>query len=275
MLELPESYTVAKQMRTTIIGKTINKVVVNASPHKFAFFFGDPAEYSNRLTGKTITNAESFAGFVRMSCNDLRILLNDGVNIRYHPENDPIPEKHQLLIGFDDASSIVCTVQMYGGLWVFQEKENENLYYQVALEKPSPLSVSFDLAYFLNLFSITKSTLSAKAFLATGQRIPGLGNGCLQDILFNAKINPRTKICTFSAEVKERLFASVKDTLKKMTELGGRNTEKDLFGRPGGYSTILSSLTWQNPCPACGEHIIKQAYLGGSVYFCPHCQPVL
>jgi formamidopyrimidine-DNA glycosylase len=85
--------------------------------------------------------------------------------------------------------------------------------------------------------------LSAKAFLATEQRIPGLGNGVLQDILWYANIHPKRKISTLSAEQKHKLFRSVKTILAEMTELGGRDTERDLFGCNGGYITRLSKKT--------------------------------
>ena len=58
-----------------------------------------------------------------------------------------------------------------------------------------------------------------------------------------------------------------------MTELGGRDTEKDLFGAFGGYKTRMSKNTVGLPCLKCGEAIVKEHYLGGSVYFCPSCQP--
>ena len=273
MIEIPEAATISKQMEATVLQQTITNVIVNASPHKFAFYFGDPDRYPNRLLHKKILNVEAIAGFIRITCDNLRLLYNDGVNIRFLAVGDPIPQKHQMLIQLEDQTSIVCTVQMYGGLWLFQDQENENPYYLSAMEKPSPLSDAFDFAYFQKIFQNTKQTLSAKAFLATEQRIPGLGNGVLQDILFNAQINPRSKIEKLSAGDLERLFSSLKNTLMTMTELGGRNTEKDFFGRSGGYQTRLSSMTYQNPCPVCGNQIIKQAYLGGSVYFCPVCQP--
>jgi formamidopyrimidine-DNA glycosylase len=53
--------------------------------------------------------------------------------------------------------------------------------------------------YVRNLLSGEKlSSLSAKAFLATEQRIPGLGNGVAQDILFTAKIHSKRKMSTLS-----------------------------------------------------------------------------
>ncbi|MFO7935831.1 MAG: zinc finger domain-containing protein [Bacteroidales bacterium] len=27
-------------------------------------------------------------------------------------------------------------------------------------------------------------------------------------------------------------------------------------------------------CPNCGDAIVKEAYMGGAVYFCPVCQPL-
>ncbi len=74
---------------------------------------------------------------------------------------------------------------------------------------------------------------------------------------------------------KSNLFKSVKQTLAQMTAQGGRDTEKDIFSRSGGYKTIMSNKKLSQPCPVCGGAVVKQAYLGGNVYFCPACQPVL
>ena len=114
--------------------------------------------------------------------------------------------------------------------------------------------------------------MSVKALLATEQRIPGLGNGVLQDILFNARIHPKRKISTLNAEDKQLLFHSVKDTLRDMIAKGGRDTERDFLGNAGGYRCILSKNTYTKPCVCCGSRLIKEAYLGGSVYYCPNCQ---
>lgn len=46
----------------------------------------------------------------------------------------------------------------------------------------------------LNIFGVfipSNKKLTAKAFLAAEQRIPGLGNDVLQDILWDAGIDPR------------------------------------------------------------------------------------
>lgn len=274
MLELPESTVIARQVGETLMGKTIKKVIAGASPHSFAWYFGDPADYQIRLAGKRIEGAAGLGSMLEIAAQDCRIVLSDGVNIRYLDTAEKAPAKHQLYLEFEDGTAIVCTVQMYGGLLAFAIGENDNPYYIRAKEAPQPLTDAFDEAYFEKLRTEKTAKLSAKAFLATEQRIPGLGNGVLQDILFNARIHPKRKINTLTDLQYEALYTAVKDTLAQMTAAGGRDTEKDLFGNAGGYKTILSKNTLEWPCPVCGGRIVKEAYLGGAVYYCPICQPV-
>jgi formamidopyrimidine-DNA glycosylase len=116
--------------------------------------------------------------------------------------------------------------------------------------------------------------LSAKALLATEQRLPGLGNGVLQDILFEARIHPKQKVGALSARQRQVLYRVIRSVLAAMTRQGGRDTERDLFGQAGGYQTRLSRNTVGQPCPRCGETIRKESYLGGAVYTCAGCQPL-
>jgi formamidopyrimidine-DNA glycosylase len=275
MLEIPESKTLARQLKETLSGKTISNTVAAASPHGFAWYNGDPADYGAMLTGKKITGATGFGGRPEIWAQDMRISFADGVNVRYFKTGAKLPAKHQLLLEFEDGDAICCTVQMYGGLWAFKEGFNDDSYYLTAKEKPSPLSPEFDEAYFDSLIAgDTKHKLTAKAFLATEQRIPGLGNGVLQDILWHSKIHPKRKVSQLSDTQKQTLFSTAKDLLLDMTNQGGRDTEKDLFGNPGGYITIMSRKNDGMPCPACGDLIKSMSYLGGKVYVCENCQPL-
>lgn len=273
MIETPESLTLAKQLNETVSGRRITKVVAGHSPHKFAFYCGDPEDYPKLLTGKTIGESRGLGAMVEIDAEDCCIVVGDGANLRYHRNASAVPQKHQLLIELEDGSALACTVQMYATLWAFQAGQYENEYYLVAKTRPQPQTDAFDRQYFAALRA-GADKLSAKAFLATQQRIPGLGNGVLQDILFRAKLHPRRKMGTVSEEEYGRLFDVIKSTLSEMTQQHGRDTEKDLFGNYGGYRTVLSKNTAANPCPVCGGAIQKEAYMGGSVYWCPTCQPL-
>lgn len=274
MLELPEAVNLSLQIEELLIGKKISNVYVQTHKHKFAFFSECINEYDDILKEKTILSSKSSGGQVELRTECPVITLNDGINLRYFAPGEKRPKKHQLLIEFDDFSAIACSVQMYGAMLLYPDGIITNYYFLVGQEKPSPLAKEFDEEYFTSLLKQSKKNLSAKAFLATEQRIPGLGNGVLQDILFYSKINPKTKIENMTEKEIQEMYLNVKKILHKMTIEGGRNTEKDLYGVSGGYETVLSKNTFKNPCPLCGSEITKEAYLGGSIYYCSVCQPI-
>jgi len=272
MLELPESKNLAKQIKENLLGKTIMNVMVNKSPHKFAWFSHDEYSYHDKLVEKSITDTDAYGGMVEILIDDMRLVFFDGTNLRFYAQGEKLPDKHQLHIEFDDFSSFICSVQMYGGILLFDNTELDNPHYHDSKTKVSPLSDKNTEDYFLDLMDSVKQTYSVKAFLATEQRYPGLGNGVLQDILFNAKIHPRRKLASLSQQEKTAIYNSLKQTLLEMTLQGGRDTEKDIFGQPGGYQTKLSAKTKLQPCPDCGDDIVKEAFMGGAIYFCPTCQ---
>ncbi|MBN1643994.1 MAG: hypothetical protein JW856_04170 [Dehalococcoidales bacterium] len=273
MIELPEALNIAEQINNTISGKRIVSVVGAHTPHKLVWYYGEPSKYPALLNGQVIGKAGAYGGMVEIKAGKANILMGEGVGVRFHQKNEPRPQKHQLLIEFEDGSAVSGSIQMYGGIGCFLDGEIDNPYYKVAKEKVPPFSPEFDKAYFDSLISAPEvQKLSLKAFLATEQRIPGFGNGVLQDILFNAKMHPKKKVGTLSGKDKDILFGSLKSTLSAMAAQGGRDTELDLFGRPGGYKTILCKNTVNKPCPVCGTPIKKEAYLGGSIYYCEKCQ---
>lgn len=275
MLELPEVITLSKQINHVLAGKTITQVFNATKPHKFTFYNSDPLEYGKVLVGKTILSSKGYGMFVDFYLSDnVTMNIGDGVIVRYYNSGDKVPANYQLLLTFADESFLVFTVAMYGFINVYLNDVIDNKYYKISRDSISPLSEDYTEKQFDKLFAEAKSTLSAKALLATEQRIPGVGNGVTQDILFNARIHPKQKVLKLPDIQKETLFRTLKDTLMEMVFEGGRDTQSDLYGNYGGYKTILSAKTWKNPCPCCGGVIVKEAYLGGSVYYCRQCQKI-
>ena len=274
MLEIPESHAWSEQANRLLPGRTIRTAVANASPHGFAWFYGDPEAYAPLLVGRTLGQASPAGGMLEIQADGATLLFADGVALRLYAPEVPRPSKHQLLLEFEDGFALACSVRMYGGLWAYPAGMNENPYYLGGLRKPSPLTDAFDAPYFERLLAGVKPGLSAKAFLATEQRIPGLGNGVLQDILLRAGIHPQRALSTLSDADVQRLWESVKGVLRQMADEGGRDTESDLLGKPGGNRTLLSRKTSGHPCLLCGSPLERRQYLGGKIYYCPACQPL-
>ena len=305
MIELPESYVLASQINETIVGKIIKSVSANTRKHKFATFSGDPSLYDAALSGKEIVKASFGAdasgdSVVMIQCSDpmntiqknplpmnplpmntlpmelmskdLMLVIN--TSIRYHAPGVEVAPKHQLLIEFEDSSKISFIVNIWGSMLCVPLADSAKFETKPGGNFRSPLDDTFNIQYFMEIFEATKPSLSSKVFLTTEQRFPGIGNGAMHDIFFNARIHPKRKIMSYKASNKDRLFHSIKSTLWYMAERGGRDTELDLFGKRGGYKTILSSKSSGQPCRNCKSLIIKEMYLGGNIYYCPECQPI-
>lgn len=272
MVELPEIYTISHQINDTMIGKTIKNVITNALPSHFKWYTGNPYEYHEKLVGKTITAAYpgtkyTDGGYIEIECED--VLLAICTPTRYFEDESHLSIRHHLLVEFTDSTYMACTIQMRGAMYCHKIINGSVLEYT---KHYTPLDKDFDMEYFLNILKDLPSNATVKGLLTTEQNISGLGNGTAQDIMFNAKLHPRTKLSQLTVNEIEALYNSIKDTIHTMTVYGGRDTECDLFARRGGYKTILSIRALKEPCPVCGGNKDSETYLGGMIYYCPVCQ---
>ena len=270
MLEYPEVVTLARQLNQHGAGRRVAAVLPPSKPHKFCWYNGDPAAYEERIRGAAISGARGFGIFVETQFdNGQRLCFNDGVNARLLPQ-EQLPKAYQLAVLLGDGWALSFTVSMYGSI-VLHAGDYESEYYQKSRQAISPLDPAFP-DYYWQTLKACKPTLSAKAFLATEQRFAGVGNGCVQDILLAAHIHPKRKINTLSEAERKQLLEMMVAVLSQMCRLGGRDSEKDLLGEPGGYPVKMDKRAPARGCPLCGGAVAKESYLGGSVYYCPHCQ---
>jgi formamidopyrimidine-DNA glycosylase len=275
MIELPEAILLARQFSEEVCGKQIVACTRGNSPHKFAFYNHTPEEYAQRLAGKTIGPAEAHGNhiLVQIPPGDVLVLGGGGERILLHHSAATLPAKHQFLLQFSDGMYLSITIQMWGSLQLMRADEPAADPY-IGPQRVSPLSDDFSVDYFDALFGALPKddSRSVKYFLISQPGVWGLGNGYLQDILFHARIHPRHPAAQLGARERHALYRAVRETLQQATEQGGRDTEYDLHNLPGGYHRLLDAGAVGQPCWRCGTPIQKASYLGGMVYFCPHCQ---
>jgi formamidopyrimidine-DNA glycosylase len=275
MIELPEALVIARQMNQSIEGKRIASAIKGHSPHKFAFSSGTAEEYEAILVDRTIGKARGHGSAILVPIEPGHVLVlgGGGERITIHQEDRTLPKKHHLLLHFADGTHLSVTVQGWGNVLLLPEAEAPN-HPHVAAARIAPLSEAFTWGWFHKRFEEVDetSTKSAKFFLISEPGMWGIGNGCLQDILYRARIHPKRRVVSISGDEQRALYHAIQDTLRQMVEQGGRDSERDLYGNRGGYVRILDSRTKGQPCPECGTLIEKSQYLGGAIYFCPTCQ---
>ncbi|MBW1688975.1 MAG: hypothetical protein JRS35_28450, partial [Deltaproteobacteria bacterium] len=115
-----------------------------------------------------------------------------------------------------------------------------------------------------------------KSFLLNQERIAGIGNAYVHDILFLAGLHPQRIIDTFTDDEIEALWDGIQKGLKPSLRKRGAFYERDLYGKPGGFKMkdILVGYREGKPCPSCGEKVVKIKTGSTSSFICPKCQPL-
>ena len=277
MFELPEVTVLTRQINSTLKGKIVRTGNLGNSPHKFVWYNRTEDEFASLITGKVVGEAFSKGRWLLIPLESGYILLfgEFGGNLHFHPAGEKPPKKTHLQVNFEDGSFLTEFTQMWGAMELYAAEDVWEREYLKDM-RLTPLDGDFTFEYLNRLMdeASQQQKTSAKGLLTQNQLIPGLGNACAQDILFNAGVHPRQNIAEMSAETRHNLFDAIQTTVKAIIEGGGRYDETDLFGNPGGYIRLMDKNTVGKPCSNCGTPIENFAYLGGACYVCPECQPV-
>jgi formamidopyrimidine-DNA glycosylase len=276
MYELPEIITVARQMREAILGARITGITFATKRPRFLFTNLEPARYPERLVGHRIDAVEARGKWILATLDSGSTLALGEMfgRLLYLTPRAAPPKTHHVAFSFDDGGSLFITVQAWGGVMALTPDELA-AHPGLGSQGISPLDGGFTAACLDRLLDHSNdwSRKPIKAYLVHEGNVRGIGNGYLQDILFRAKLSPKRRVPTLDRTERKRLHQAIVDTLRTAIDGGGRDTEKDLHGAPGGYIPLLDRRAQGSPCPACGTTIRKITYLGGSCYLCPRCQP--
>ncbi|MHA2183135.1 MAG: hypothetical protein ACXAAH_17080, partial [Promethearchaeota archaeon] len=149
--------------------------------------------------------------------------------------------------------------------------ENSYLYKRDFSDVLSPLEDIFTSNHFSellkNLNRGIKSILVGKEAI-----IVGLSNSAFQDILYRAKLFPKTKGSKLNEQQRNTLFKAIKTVVDERIKLGGKFQFIDLFGKKGKYIPTMGPNMKGKTCTDCGSSIEKLSVGGGQVYYCPLCQ---
>jgi formamidopyrimidine-DNA glycosylase len=275
MFELPEFFTLAKQMNETLRGKVIRSGQLGNNPHKFVWYNRSHAEFEHMTKGLTVGEARTKGKWLFLPLEPGYVLLMGecGGRLLYHPPGKKLPKKYHLYLPFEDGSFLTATTQMWGAYELYEQGQETEREYVKGM-RTTPVDPEFTFEYFSGLIDdlLDEKKRSAKSLLTQDQLIPGLGNAIAQDILFRARLHPRHPIDDLRAEHRGALYRALVDTLREAIEKGGRYDEYDLYNHPGGYIRIMDKNALGRPCPECGGEVEKMQYLGGACYVCPNCQ---
>jgi len=269
MLDYPEIKTIASQMNTALIGKTVESgMMVNKNSNLFMFEY--PAAQYDLLCGGTVIRIEDLG-------EEIYIMLDNGYGILFctcggkilYNESTP-PDKYNVIFHFTDGSNLsysmkLCTMGIYA---VSHEEWKKRIERN---QKFVPLgNHSFkDYNDFIKDKTDEETKKPVKIFLA--KNISGVGSSFAAEILLYAKIYPSIQLRKLNDEQHKRMYESMKSVLTAAYDKGGKVSECDLYGQKGKYIIMAERKHIGEKCPICGN-ILEKTSIGGVAAFCSSCQ---
>jgi formamidopyrimidine-DNA glycosylase len=281
MPELPEVETVVRQLRTVLVGKSIQQVEVL----KQKSWTGDPSQ----IIGVPIQEISRRSKMIRIHFkNELNIIIHLKMSGQLiyeeggkrlgggHPTADwiqKLPSSHtRVAITFSDGTHLYFNDQrIFGWLRVVTEDEVKEAVKGLA---PDIIDDAITSEY---VFARAKNRrIPIKQLIMDNQILSGVGNIYACDALNLAKISPLRPATTLSAAEVKILVAAMKEVVFLGIELGGATTDGKyvhLSGMGGKYQDVMRVYGKKDqPCLNCGVKIVKMKLAGRGTYYCPNCQ---
>jgi len=129
------------------------------------------------------------------------------------------------------------------------------------------LSEVFTLDAFRKLIAGRRQQV--RVFLMDQTALSAIGNAYADEILFAARLHPKTGCHQLSREEVERLYGSIREVLawgSRQVEAAGEPLEVKVRGH------LKVRGRRGKPCPVCGTPIRRAGVLGYDAFFCPRCQ---
>ncbi len=129
------------------------------------------------------------------------------------------------------------------------------------------LSGDFTLEAFRRLASGRRQQV--RVFLMDQTALSAIGNAYADEILFAARLHPKTGCHQLTGAQTERLYGAVREVLAwgaSEVEAAGEPLEVKVRGH------LKVRNRHGQPCPVCGTPIRRAGVLGHDAFFCPRCQ---
>jgi formamidopyrimidine-DNA glycosylase len=295
MPELPEVQTVVSDLNKKIVGDTITdfwsdwpKALKNISVEKFR----------KEIKGKKILGAERIGKniFINLSGGKtiyihlkmtghllvkLRAISNFQFPISKHKDdyfNDRVNQyiHHKFFLVTRNAQPVnleFSDLRKFGKIILVETKKIKEMK-EIKNLGIDALSEKFTFEKFQEILK-KKENKKIREILMDQQIISGIGNIYASEILFEARISPKSLAKDIGEKEAKLVHSSIKSVLKKAVKMRGTSDSdyRDTSGKPGNFQKVLKVYQKDGAkCQSC-DTIIKRVKIGQrSAFYCPKCQ---
>jgi len=172
-------------------------------------------------------------------------------------EADRHPHDRAIFI-CEDGELRYNNMRRFGGVWLARDRDERD-----AVTGPlGPDAASIAQDEFDGLIAGRRG--AAKAVLMDQRLLAGVGNLLSDEILWRARINPKTAVAKLTPARRRRLYEALHAAV----------TESIRYGRvPHGERWLTRVRDDRHPrCPRCGTALRRATVAGRTACWCPRCQ---
>jgi formamidopyrimidine-DNA glycosylase len=281
MPELPEVETVARGLRSAVLGRRILSVTLGKTD-----FIDDPVAVEEHLPGRRIAGVERYGKFIL-----LRLSARDGERASRNGESAPgALLVHLGMTGQMGAIAAAQPREKHAHVCMLLDDGRELRYTDARRFGRMAYLMAAPLAEELTRFGadpleVTPEEFAArirmrrariKALLLDQSVLRGVGNIYADESLWRAKIHPARLGASLTQKQAATLRRMLQEVLHKAIEMRGSSISDfvDAAGEPGEYQRRHRAYGREGQrCYRCRSIIRRAIVAGRSSYFCPRCQP--
>ena len=267
MPELPDLIYIKNNLKDLLPGRKITDVNVK-NPIVIREIV--PGRFADNLKGKTIESIDNHGPFLKVQIPPYDIVIHFMLvgKIQYAKKDEkPVKDVCFTITLDNDHLLHYGDEKQMGKIYLTNQGEYEKISGYLD-QGVNIMTDDFSHEYLDKLLS--KSRQQVRALLIDKRKLSAIGNAYADEILFDAKIFPKTPCNQLSQDEKKHLYESIKSvTLWAINEL--EKSGKPIHIKIRDHMKIRNKIG--QPCPNCGEKIRRLNVNGYDSFFCPSCQP--
>lgn len=274
MPELPEVETVVRGLRLAgLEGARIASATVHW--HR-SIADMTPAAFALALRGRAIRRVTRRAKYIVVELDDGRSLLvhlRMTGQFRLEPPRAPVDPHDRVVLTLADGRQLhFHDTRKFGRFCLVQDPVA-----RLAQLGPEPLAADFTPDVLRQRLAGRHRSL--KPLLLDQTCVAGLGNIYVDEALWHARLHPLRSAAALTRPEILRLHGAIQTVLKRAVTAGGTSLGDgaanfySVAGRRGRHADALQVFRRTgDPCPRCGQPIVRLVVSQRSTHVCQHCQ---
>lgn len=270
MPELPELEVLRRQAKKELVDRTIDGVTVN-QPR--AINTSRP-EYSDRVEGRTIESVERKGKYLALhldSEDSLLVHFSMGGALVLKDSADHDPDHTPFVFAFEDGEFMHAVRWQLGSIKVYDTDYLYRADGPIGQLGPDAWDDIEDAGHLQE--TIGGSRAGIKPRLMDQETICGIGNAYSDEILFEARLHPKTKTSDLEGADFGGIHEAIRDVFEAAIEAGGEGF-MDLYGNEGTAREhfAVHNRGGEDCLRGCGGQVEEIKVSGRTGYYCPKCQ---